>query len=273
MITPSPLHIQRIDPPEFGSIDWGQEVGGEQYEWGHQIPALYRILADPNGVNTFVRNPQPGDDHLVAVGYWAPLVHLMLYSFGWLRPDRGMDRWMNAGTPVDDLRFQVIQDLWDSGRQLDWFVAWLTSHPGLGHEALGRWSTVRNDDSVDEARRRWARRVTESTATSNVHNPLVGGTDPLHLSAHCSGPVDSESTNDNRPVVACVRGDREATIVLDSMVGWYRHLAELDLPNIGNRSWRVEVYARPVGYLGTYRRSRATGLWFSGQHRYHSMGI
>ena len=44
------------------------------------------------------------------------------------------------------------------------------------------------------------------------------------------------------------------------------------LPPLGESSWHVDVRVRPIEFLGTYRRSRVTGLWFAGQHRYHSVG-
>jgi hypothetical protein len=34
----------------------------------------------------------------------------------------------------------------------------------------------------------------------------------------------------------------------------------------------VDVFVRQIGFVGTYRRSRDTGLWFAGQHRYHAVG-
>ena len=43
-------------------------------------------------------------------------------------------------------------------------------------------------------------------------------------------------------------------------------------PDAGHRSWHVDVLCRPVGWLGTYRRSRQSGVWFSGPHRYHQVG-
>jgi len=54
--------------------------------------------------------------------------------------------------------------------------------------------------------------------------------------------------------------DRRAVLVLDSMVGWYEALvAQGDqLPATTGRSWHVEVFVRPVGSRGTYRRSRQT---------------
>ena len=58
------------------------------------------------------------------------------------------------------------------------------------------------------------------------------------------------------------------------MIGWYRALAEMGarLPHLEERSWHVDIVVKPVGSLGTYRQSRATGLWFSGPHRLHLVG-
>ncbi len=63
--------------------------------------------------------------------------------------------------------------------------------------------------------------------------------------------------------------------MVDSMTGWYRALAEdaATLPgDEADRSWDVEVVVRPVGSLGTFRRSSSTGLWYAGRHRNHVVG-
>ena len=63
-------------------------------------------------------------------------------------------------------------------------------------------------------------------------------------------------------------------MVLENMIGWYHELSNVEgyLPTLKNQSWYVDVFVKPVGWLGTFRRSRATGLWFSGQHRFHTPG-
>jgi hypothetical protein len=100
-----------------------------------------------------------------------------------------------------------------------------------------------------------------------------GGWDPLHLSTHLAGPL-AQPTGD----VTLVRTDssrRRAVLLTDSMAGWYRALytAGAALPDLGDRRWHVEVVVRPVGSHGVFRRSRATGIWLSGPHRYHRIGI
>jgi len=66
-----------------------------------------------------------------------------------------------------------------------------------------------------------------------------------------------------------------ALSVAESVTGWYSALAELGNalpPRPGDGNWRVDIHVTPIGYLGEYRRSWMTGLWFAGPHRYHSSG-
>ena len=65
-----------------------------------------------------------------------------------------------------------------------------------------------------------------------------------------------------------------ATMIVPQYSGWYLHLAnggQHYLP-AQNRSWRVNVVVQPLGWLGEYRRSRVTGMWFTGKHRWHLLG-
>jgi hypothetical protein len=69
--------------------------------------------------------------------------------------------------------------------------------------------------------------------------------------------------------------DRRAVLLLDSMMGWYRALVSetRSLPKPKGHSWRLEVVVKPVGWLGTYRRSAETGLWFTGRHYVHVQAV
>lgn len=44
------------------------------------------------------------------------------------------------------------------------------------------------------------------------------------------------------------------------------------LPSLGTGSWHVDVVVKPMGWLGTFRRSWVTGLWFQGRHLIHAAG-
>lgn len=105
----------------------------------------------------------------------------------------------------------------------------------------------------------------------------LGWPDPagLHLESHgghLTEPLNRAWTH--TPVAHTATDQRRAVLMLDSMVGWYAELAEQGqrLPDIGSRSWHVDVVIRPVGWLGTFRRSHLTGLWFTGSHSVHAAG-
>jgi hypothetical protein len=149
---------------------------------------------------------------------------------------------------------------------------WRSQVEFLGDEHLTALCGYEFDEIGLEVDPTWIDLQTRAAEMSGIANPLTGGSDPLHLSAHVGGPV--EPWTYQPMLLRSRRQERRAVLVIDGMLGWYRALATLGatLPDIGQRSWRVDVVVRPVGWLGTYRRSRVTGLWFAGRHRFHHRG-
>jgi hypothetical protein len=236
---------------------------------------MYRALASPLTYQPILRAPQRGDDDMpAATAYWGALLHLLIYSFGWARPDRGILWWRWAGEPTDDPRFQLLSQVWEADGMLDWFHTWLYAaplHPVL--QMIEELTGYRDDEEDAPRNPDWIEDQLDVADQSGIPAPCSrGGSDPLHLSVHIAGPLQPPPGR-----VTLLRSrteDRRAILTLDSMVGWYRALVEAGstLPQLEQSSWRVDVYVRPVGYLGTYRRSRISGLWFSGPHRYHEPG-
>ncbi|TFC71929.1 MULTISPECIES: hypothetical protein [unclassified Cryobacterium] len=87
------------------------------------------------------------------------------------------------------------------------------------------------------------------------------------------GNVDERARVDGTLTVKSAAA-RRAVFEISSLAGWHTRLTQLgeQLPQDKTKSWHVDVYVQNVGYLGVYRRSWTTGLWFSGPHRYHEMG-
>lgn len=281
MSVPSRFRIERVPVPRWpppgpaGTPELASATG-EQYEWGYAIPWMFRALASPLTNERMPAAPTPGDDVYAATGYWASLLHLLCYSFGWARPDHGLQWWFEAGKPVDDdPRLQLLAEIWDADGQLDWFAAQLSS---LGADTFPLPLLADVSRYEEKARgaafeRRWIESQRSSADASGIPSPISnGGSDPLHLSAHCSGPL--EETVGEALLLRSDRNQAQAVLRLDSMVGWYRALCLHGeaLPELHGRSWHVDVVVRPVGWLGTYRQSRSSGLWFAGRHRYHAPG-
>jgi hypothetical protein len=275
------LQIARTDPPRWlseggrsVSDDPWRELSGEQAEWGFAIPWMYRILASPGSGHEFLRAPREGDEIFVATAYWAALLHLLTYSFGWMHPERGLHAWRLAGEPTDDTRLEMLKRVWGADGMLDCFHAWTFTRQTCDTTArISALTGFVGDQETSIAPPRWLDEQVESAARSGVHTPCHGGGDPLHLSMHLEGPL--EDPVGEVTVVRTDRSRRRAVLLVDSMVGWYHALCTTgaELPELGDRSWRVEVVVRPAGSLGTFRRSRETSIWFSGPHRYHRMGF
>ena len=245
---------------------------GDEPSWGFTVPWTFRALASPSTCEPMLEAPRPGSDQF-ATAYWSALLHLLVYSFGWARPDRGLRWWYDAGKPTDDPRLQLISQVWDADGQLDWFAAWLWT-TGMIRSHLTPMLTELtgyHDDGRDlDVDRRWLDRVNRDIQAAGVWAPC--GVDGLHLVYHLSNPEGPMGSPRGEP--ALLRSGtrkRQAILLLDSMTGWYRALAVhgSSLPDLPARSWHVDVIVRPVGWLGAFRRSRETGLWFAGRHRHH----
>lgn len=276
------IEVKRVDPPEWlarhehagGDHAW-RELSGEQVEWGYAIPQMYRVLASPRLGHELLRSPAPGDDHLVGCAYWSALLHLTTYSLGWIRPERGLLAWQLEAEPTDDVRLLLLSRIRGEDGMLDWFHAWTYGRHIKGvTDRLGELVGFFDDEEDTPTTPGWIDDQKEIADESGVPAPCSrGGYDPLHLSAHLSGPL--EEPPGDVTLIRTDRSRRRAVLLVDSMVGWYRALCSEGgaLPDLGNQSWRVEVVVRPVGSLGVYRRSRETGIWFAGRHRYHEFGI
>lgn len=277
------VRVTRVEPPiwlERGVHQPGPEalrrLSGEQTEWGFVIPQMFRVLADPDGGHEMLRAPQRGDELEVACGYWTALIHLMTYTLGWIRPERGILAWQTVeGEPTDDPRLELLSHVWDDDGMLHWLHAWLYGrHLKPVTDRLGELCGFVDDDEDTPMVEGWDDEQKEAADEAGIPAPISsGGYDPLHLSRHVAGPL--ERPEGNVELIVSDPKQRRAVLLLDSMIGWYRALVDngQQLPPLADRSWRVEVVVRPLGSLGTYRRSRETGIWFAGRHRYHLLGI
>ncbi|WP_157428833.1 hypothetical protein [Agromyces salentinus] len=206
---------------------------------------------------------------MLYLGYWCSLQGFLTHSFGWTRHDRGLRWWYDAGRPTDDPRFALLDAVWGRDGNLIAYAGWFHHRlDWFDHQALTTWT--RFDGSRDALSPTW-----ERSFRATKERPAVDPTTPYgkHLEAgdHAAGPTAGDFKAN---LVVVPNTERRAIYAAEVPRGWYRGLAELGngLPPLSNASWRVDVYVRDIGFLGTYRRSRSTGLWFSGRHRFHSVG-
>lgn len=201
-----------------------------------------------------LRAPQHGEDVMDgALAYWSSLLHLIVYGFGWVRPDRGLRWWYQEGKPLTDHRLRLISQVWDADEQLNRFAAWLWTTPrileaNLLEEATGyvidHEMPLLPDDRWTDEQIAWAEAL-------DIPSPVGGGSDPCHLSDHINGPL--QPVAGKTALLRTGRTNRHAVLLLDSMIGWYRALATecKALPEVQDHSWHVDVVVKPVGWLGT----------------------
>ncbi|TFD25172.1 hypothetical protein [Cryobacterium lyxosi] len=271
------LERQRISEHPMGNGSFSDNAShearhGGQFEWFWGVPGVFQALAAPLSGQRVPAAPDARDVHEQSLGYWAALHYLLIHRLGWAHPDRGLRWWYDEGKPVEDSTLSLISEVWDRDGNLDAYLGWLLK---------GR-PVFLNPDSPESAAwpadleplaphwERWVREV-QATAELTGSTYFQGGWDPLHLTGHSGegGVPDPAST-----ISVISRSDRRAVFRTNTMDAWHFDLEKQakNLPDIGHRFWRVDVIVRPVGFLGTYRRSSVTGLWFTGQHRIHAAG-
>jgi hypothetical protein len=285
------LRIERVGWPawardaESERIEASRAALGDQATFGVAIPQVFRALAAPSIPTDFIRLTDAS-----AFSYWTALLHLLVFSFGWSRPDLGLATWYFGDRPTDDDRFALVDAVWLADDRLDEFVAQLIAMqahmPNDGYlEKLAGLGGASSPRVATDAQRSRIPDGFVETVRERVHgqgrpstSPLGGdgGWDPLHLGRHIEVPLhEAGEVDGSTDVIVVDASRRSAALLLGSMIGWYRILCErgATLPDVGDRSWSVDVHVRPVGFLGTFRRSRVSGLWFAGPHRYHVWGI
>lgn len=252
---------------------WSQLGGQAEWFWG--LPGVFHALASPKAAQPVPAAPKQtyGEAHSQALGYWGPLHYLLLNRLGWSMPHRGLMEWYDQGKPTDDSTLALVAEVWDRDGYLDVYLAWLLRlQPRFmtgGPYAGPFWP-----ESVEQLSPKWSRWLESTTesleASPAPHFSLTGGYDSLHLTGH----IGEGGQHDPHSVLSIVDATaHRAVFVTDTMDAWYWDLRKkaMKLPKTV-RSWRIDVFVRPVGFIGNYRLSRSTSLLFSGRHRYHSMG-
>lgn len=268
------------------SLDEIPDAGGQD-GWVWAVPLPYQALAAP-----WSSAPMPATPHDMRedegrfeheIGYYASLQSFLAYSFAWTRPDKGLMWWFANGMPTDDPRLELIAGTWHSDGTLLGYLAWLATRrtTEMTASTLNMFVT-RHDESPLAPTPLWLSRLHRAREVE----PWTGGSDPFHLGQgdHVAAPSRRNprtssgavgATSETSRIVGLDGPNRTSTFVSDEIGGWYAGLfrAGNQLPTRNDeRNWHVDVFVKPIGFLGTYRRSNQTGLWFSGQHRYHSIG-
>jgi hypothetical protein len=249
---------------------------GDTGPWTWHIPTLWRALVDPAG--PWQPPSRPWQQRLPVeqyfndlIAYWAPLLTLTYGVLGWGRPEIGVQRWSDLGRPTDGAALQVLDRWW--GEDALALAAW--ARAGGYIKNFAEMVADRTGTQVGpglSADRRIAQDRWEGLNTGGDSFHLGHFIDHLFTDWTDWPAPDFEGRIFHDPRTGA---HRDASLVLPRYAGWYAALIRSGNrlpPRPDERSWRVHLTAVPVGYLGAYRRSRLTGRWFQGRHRWHELG-
>ena len=249
---------------------------GGQIEWSFAVPWTYEILASPRAQHSFIRAPQPGDGTSpVPTGYWLSALNLVIFGFGWSRPDLGLRWWYDNDQPVDDPKLALLKRIWAADGQLDFLVAWLwlsnQMANGLDLKHFGGWWSKKPFEGDPS----WilGSGPIKDFSASKIPNPLVGVLIPCTFSGTSTLPL--KIPRSEFPNGGSSRGEKPPFLVLDSMRGWYRALLEIGQQKTNSGALllpEIDVVVTSVGHIGRYRYSPQTNLWYSGKLKLHLAG-
>ena len=195
------------------------------------------------------------------VDYWGPFVPLLAQGLGWRSPALGLQRWLRGGASTEHPVLAVVDRWW--GSYIPSYLASATA--GTVDAAVRSWF----DSHVPKSASRPGGEPEPQEPDRRWQHLWSGGGDPMHLSYH----LDLNERTDKFWVTRGPEAERRACFVAESYSGWYSQLGRSGPTRTSTgESWLVDVFVKPLGWLGTYRQSRDTGAWFSGRHRWHQMG-
>ena len=287
----SPLKRRRTLQPRAHAPGWIDKLKEDEVElltaewgvapaWGWTQPWLWstlrsdRSLLRPPAVPTLSRADTLAS-HSAALPYWTPLTHLLLFGFGWSRPDLGLARWFEAGLPDQSLPFRLVKDVWVRDGQIEAYLAWLvhiqTQQPDWTRVGGPRDDSSRSD--LEPWLAGWARQLRKRAQTDDSLPHWICSQDGLHMTGHGAMPGFETALSGSmilRP------GEPHATLVLETAEQWHWNLRNhaTTLPHQG-AGWTVSVVTHGLGLLGEFTCSPATGIWHLADlmvHDWHQAG-
>jgi len=249
--------------------------------YGDYAQFLHRALANPDAETECPDMPglSCGEDHdQEAIYYWEGAYYLLVYLLGWSNPAKGL-HWLygQAAAEKDNPVLHLLRSVYDNNGQLAMLAAWFWEKQITDARCIREWAYGRTDpfawteDVSFYPGSEWWRKFRNDYEHGKWRGWLPYGTDysPLHL-GHV---LDANCRSDGEWIIS-EKHTRRAAFFISGSGNWYRAICASgrDLPELGERSWYVDVIHKQLGWLGSFRRSRMTGLWFQGHHSVHLQG-
>ena len=204
-------------------------------------------------------------------------MYLLGCLLGWVDIGLGLQRlYEGKRPPVESAELDLLEAIWNDRDQLKLFALWAWTHnEPIRTETFSEAAPPRSPERFMGPV--WYESFLNGHTGHGVacvhdpYDPTAGN--PLHL-GHALGAL-AHTSDEGGVILHSELSQRRAIALLEQSRGWLDSLDRLaeTLPLLPQRSWRIDVVVRPCGWLGTFRRSRVTGRWFTGKHSVHVMGF
>ena len=196
------------------------------------------------------------------------------FRLGWRLPGLGVARALGE-ISLNDPTWDLMLHVWGDNHDLAEYAVWSALATGILRIDDEAGTIVADYPHIH----RMIEAVTSRHPQKHIEQALIsdlwgGGWDNLHLTLHLDYYWEHTPPSEPAQMIAVDTNSHSATLVCQTGLGWYAALTELGqtLPNLGEHSWHVDVFVKPIGFMGTYRQSRETSLWFTGKHSLHMLG-
>jgi hypothetical protein len=233
---------------EWDHSDYSRSAVGDSGPWVWWLPYAWQAVADPRGDHRVPPAPtvraaiyKNKQTHSGAIAWWSPLLQLLFFGSGWVRPDLGLARWLELGQPQNDPVLRVVARWW--GPHVADVLAW-AGHEQVVHHLAKQISDSLHIPTTDVALPdRWAdrRRLQE------WEDVWGGGGDSMHLTDYTRNPIWTNHAVGVHMVTDSAQMQPRAVLMLSPYEGWYKRLHYLGskLPaRSDDDSWRVDVIVR-----------------------------
>ena len=277
------LRIATADSWRSSEFDahWTDSTSNSDYGYFEVLRAIHQPQDDWRMPN----DPRGGIVDPPYIRFWFTLVAVLIGHLGWRRPGLGLATWILRGMPEDGAVLTSVKRIWglhsagllhSQGNSMLWKVSLdVFGHLAVVSSAQGGMNLVTRLPSAPSTD------LEDINSCNRLHRDILSGASSLHLETHVpSVLVGNQSGAAYKPKSKMLydtsaNSSRRASLLVTEGEHWYAELtsAGRDLPRRADgRSWRVNVTSTRYGYIGEFRQSRVTGLWFSGKHSSHMLG-
>lgn len=253
-------------------LDRYRHFWGDEYRWTALLPIAWKSIEIKDfAIKPGERTRDDGDWDSRPFALWSMAIHLLVLGMGWNDVGKGLRTWRENGYrdethPILDFLFRTF------GTNIGALEIYYANGNGFMTADAAKRMTVplytnRGESLSYEPDSDWSFEPNSELLDRDFYEPLVQGSDSLHLDMHVAHSILGEQIDLDRPWIRRVGEEAEFKFAVNQYAGWALQLARADeLEIIGEDGTLLDVEVRvtiqDIGDIGTFYLNKSTGRWF-----------